>query len=131
MSFSEAVATQPDMLRLWVLWLTVAMIAAPLILLVFRPSRRAGLVTLLANVAAALSMQWLYGQVGFVRLLGLAHVVFWVPLLAWLLPKLRAGWPAVPRAALTVFLLTIGVSLVFDVADVIRYIAGDRSSLVP
>jgi hypothetical protein len=132
MSFAEAVQTMSVPLRLWVLWLTVAMVMAPLVLLLFRGARRDGLVVLASTVAVMVSMQLFYQAVGFVRLLGLPHVAIWGPLAVWL--AFRLGDDALPRPArvvLGVFLLTICVSLVFDVIDVVRWFAGDRDSMVP
>lgn len=130
MSFSDAVTTLPEALRLWVLWLTLMMIAAPAVALVFRATRGAGLVLLATNAAVALAMHLLYAEVGFVRLLGLPHVVIWTPLAVWLALRLRRpGTPGVPRAVLAVFLVSIVVSLVFDYADVIRWLAGDQAPM--
>ncbi|WP_101067882.1 hypothetical protein [Roseovarius salinarum] len=132
MSFSDAVQQMPPQLRIWVLWLTFAMIAAPLVLLCFRQTRRDGAVVLAASFAVITAMQLLYQAVGFTRLLGLAHVLIWGPLAVYLALRLRQGVvPRLPRAVIAVFLVTIGVSLVFDVVDVVRYLAGDRAPLVP
>jgi hypothetical protein len=128
MSFAEAVATLPAALRLWVLWLTVVMVAAPLILLLWRQTRQAGAVIAGANLAVAVAMHALHAAVGMVRLLGLPHVLIWASLLVWGVARLRRGpAPPVPRVALAVFLLSIAVSLVFDVVDVVRWLLGDRA----
>lgn len=130
MTFSQAVATMPEGLRLWVLWLTVAMIVAPLVLLAFRGTRRDGAVILVANVAVAVTMHWLFAAVGFVRLLGLPHVVIWTPLAIHLVVRLRDGVrPRVAQGVMAAFLVTICMSLVFDWIDVLRYAAGDRGAL--
>lgn len=68
---------------------------------------------------------------GLVRLLGLAHVVFWTPLVIYVLRHL----PALPRPTLLgiwvrVFLVTILASLLLDYIDVVRYPFGDRNLLV-
>jgi len=130
MSFSEAVATLPDAIRLWVLWLTIVMVIAPVALLVDRTARREGLVVLIATIAVMVSMQALHAAVGFVRLLGLPHVLVWTPLAVWLVHRLRVA-PLSRRAQATigVFLVSIAVSLVFDYVDVARYVAGDRASM--
>ncbi|ETX28501.1 hypothetical protein [Roseivivax isoporae] len=131
MTFSEAVAELPDIVRIWVLWLTVVMFVVPLVLALFRETRMAGYVALAASFVLAVAMNLFYAQVGMVRLLGLPHILVWTPLLIWLAPKLRApGVRRLPRALLALFCLTILVSLVFDYVDVIRWIAGDRASLI-
>ncbi|SLN66960.1 hypothetical protein ROJ8625_03414 [Roseivivax jejudonensis] len=130
MSFADAVATLPDAVRLWVLWLTIMMVAAPLVLLIFGESRRAGAVILVANVAVAVAMHLLYARVGMVRLLGLPHLLIWGPLLVWLSGELRAvSWRIVPRVVAMIFALSIAVSLIFDAIDVVRWIYGDRGAL--
>jgi hypothetical protein len=132
MTLADAIATQGDVLRFWVLWLTTVMLAAPLLLLVFRETRRDGIVGLAAALAVMVSMQWLYTQVGFVRLLGLPHVVIWTPLALYLLVRLRTGrMPAAARAVTWGLLVSIVVSLAFDYIDVIRWLLGERGSLLP
>jgi hypothetical protein len=132
MTLADAIATQGDVLRFWVLWLSTVMLAAPLLLLVFRDTRRDGIVGLAAALAVMVSMQWLYTQVGFVRLLGLPHVVIWTPLALYLLVRLRGGrMPALARVVTWALLLSIVVSLAFDYIDVIRWLLGERGSLLP
>lgn len=130
MTLSEAVATQSPALRLWVLWLTVVIVAAPPILLVFRQSRRDGVVMLVASAGTLVFMQLLYAQVGFVRLLGLPHVLIWTPLAVYLGLRLRKGrLTGLPRVTAWVALLTILISLAFDYVDVARWILGERAPM--
>ncbi|MBV0913033.1 hypothetical protein KTJ87_11645 [Rhodobacteraceae bacterium ASV31] len=132
MSFSDAVAQLGTPIRLWVLWLSIMMIAAPVLLAIWRETRRIAVITGCATVLIIAGMQVLYSAVGMVRLLGIVHVVIWGPLFVWLALRLRRGGirPA-PRSVLLLFLATIGVSLVFDIADVLRWIAGERAPMVP
>ncbi|HKL45683.1 MAG TPA: hypothetical protein VJ906_05525 [Roseovarius sp.] len=130
MTFSDAVATLPAFLRLWVLWLTIVMIAVPLVLLAWRQTRRDGVVILAASVAVVVSMHWLYAQVGFVRLLGLPHVLIWTPLAVYLAMRLREGIvPAPPRIVIWIFLASILVSLAFDYTDLLRWLLGEREAM--
>lgn len=72
----------------------------------------------------------LYQELGYVKLLGVAHIVAWTPFAIYLWFKMRA--PDVtrgPRIIIGVVLATITVSLVFDYVDAIRYLAGDRTPL--
>ncbi len=130
MSFSEAAATQPDHLQIWFAWLVGVMFLAPLALIAFRQSRRIGLVALAVALLTAVAMNWAYNMWGYVRLLGLVHVVLWTPLLIWIWPRL-AGLTGAARIIAWVFVLTLGVSLVIDYIDVIRWLLGERESLVP
>ncbi len=61
------------------------------------------------------------------RLLGLGHIVAWVPMLLWLVPRLRALDPgtAFGRWLLAVVVLDLA-SLAIDFVDVGRYLAGER-----
>jgi hypothetical protein len=82
---------------------------------------------LAAFVGAALFMQTLYALNGFNRLLGLAHVVFWTPLVVYLArqrPRLEAGSSV--SSWVTILLVTNVVSLVVDYIDVVRHLLGDR-----
>ncbi len=132
MTLTEAIATQGPVLRAWVAWMGVAMVATPLILLAFRDSRRDGIVAAGALVANLMFMQWLYAQVGYVRLLGLPHVLIWTPLALYLWLRLRqGGLPRIPQIAAAVFLVTMLISLAFDYVDVARWLLGERGSMLP
>ena len=73
---------------------------------------------------------FLYQQLGYVKLLGLAHIVAWTPLAIHLWFKLRSPHVTrAPRIIIGVVLATIMFSLVFDYVDAARYIAGDRTPL--
>ena len=77
-------------------------------------------------------MERLYGEYGYVRLLGLAHLVFWTPVYAWVLMRRRAiGTQSLFGKYLVAYLAVAGVSLVIDVVDVARYVLGDTGALNP
>lgn len=132
MSFNDYVAQYPLWVRLWLNWMTFAIALGTLVPLIFRGSRRDGLIVLAANVLALVLMQLLFAQVGFVRLLGVVHIIVWAPLLVYLWLRWRgdAAWHRIAAVALWVFAATVLVSLGFDIVDVIRYIAGDRGPMV-
>ncbi len=130
MTFAEAAATQPQYLQLWFVWLVGVMFIAPVLLLIWSQSRRIGIVSLAVAGITAILMPLLYNQWGYVRLLGLGHVVLWTPLLIWMRPRLPALTDKA-RIIAWVFFATLAVSLVIDYIDVIRWLAGDRASLVP
>ncbi len=74
-----------------------------------------------------LLMTLLFELSGYTRLLGLAHVMGWTPLLLYLARR----WPALPREAnfgiwIRVLFVTNAISLVIDYIDVARYALGDR-----
>ncbi|MGF1500528.1 MAG: hypothetical protein ACFBSD_01820 [Paracoccaceae bacterium] len=132
MSFSEAVDQLPDWVQLWVLWLNIVTIAACAVAALARVTWVEAGAILLANALMVPTMLWLYGQVGMVRLLGLPHIVFWTPLLVWLVLRLRRRpLPAPQRIVLSVYAGSIALSLAFDYTDVARWLAGERAPLVP
>ncbi len=133
MSLNEAIQTLPGWVGVWLLWLNVAVIGSFVVLLFSRRTWRDAAAILAANALMVPSMQWLYGQVGFVRLLGLPHVVFWTPLVIWLVWRLRTDREisAPFRQVMWVLVASLCVSLAFDVVDVARYLAGETGSMLP
>jgi len=75
-------------------------------------------------------MSWLYGQVGYVRLLGLAHLLFWGPVWVWILSR-RAAIGTSTRFGqyVHVYLVVAGASLAIDAIDVVRHLLGDGELL--
>ncbi|MEL7011841.1 MAG: hypothetical protein AAFO72_01035 [Pseudomonadota bacterium] len=132
MSLSEAIATQAMWIQIWVGWLAVINIATLAALLLKPASRRDGIVVGGAFLANYLLMNRLYGQFGYVRLLGLSHVLIWTPLALYLVPAVRSerivGWV---RRLTQVFVVSMGISLIFDTVDVARWILGERASMLP
>ena len=80
--------------------------------------------------AAAVLMTWMYGRFGYVRLLGLPHLIFWGPVFVWLIIRYRKGEFVSPFSIyLACYFLIAGISLVVDSIDVLRYMFGDTSPL--
>ncbi|GMG84258.1 hypothetical protein LNKW23_34730 [Paralimibaculum aggregatum] len=131
MGLADAIATLPDWVRLWVLWLNIATLGSFAVLALRRATWIEAAAILLANLAMVPVMRWLYAELGFVRLLGLPHLLFWTPLAIFLLLRLGRGVPGPQRQVLWIYLASIGLSLAFDAADVIRYILGERASMIP
>jgi hypothetical protein len=130
MTFGQAI----DLLPLWVrVWLYIFVFGAgvlPVVLLFWRQSRKAAMVTLAADGAAAIAVSWLFGQLGYVKLLGLPHIIFWTPLVWFLWREVKRGdMPSWPRRILWMVLAVFVVSLAFDYVDVVRYVLGERTAL--
>ncbi len=69
----------------------------------------------------------IFAAKGFVKLLGLGHVA-WVPMVPWLWMRLDLAQPGSAFAWwLTAVIVLDGISLVIDLTDVIRYLAGNRT----
>ncbi len=133
-TLNEAIATEPLWLQAWVMVLVVANLAA----LLFVVGRKEGrwlvrpepIAIVVSFVAAALFMGWLYQQVGYVRLLGLAHLLCWGPVWAWILSRRRAiGAGTLFGKYVLLYLVIAGASLLIDGIDVIRYLLGDGELL--
>ncbi len=120
--FNLGMIRSPLRVRLWLMVLLAANLAAPLFFL----HRTEAQVVLLAFVASMGVMILLTGLTGFTRLLGLGHV-FWIPMIIWLWTRLDqipsddafGVWIRVMIAVNT-------LSLLIDAVDVVRYLAGDR-----
>lgn len=133
-TLDAAMATEPAWLRAWIMLLVVTHLAAvPFV--VKREGGRLGVriepIAIVASfVAAAVFMGWLYEQVGYVRLLGLAHLVFWGPVWGWLLVRRREiGARTLFGRYVLVYLAVAGASLLIDALDVVRYLVGDGALL--
>ena len=133
-TLGDAMGTEPAWLQGWILVLGAVHIAA----VAFVVGRQSGrwvvrpepIAVLAGAVVATILMTWLYGQVGYVRLLGLAHLVGWTPVYLWILARRRAidGGPLFVKW-IHAYLIIASVSLVIDVIDVVRHLAGDGALL--
>ena len=130
MTFGQAIDLLPLWVRIWLNVFTFGALVLPVVLLVWRQSRKAALVTLAADGMAAIGVYWLFGQLGYVKLLGLPHIIFWTPLVWFLWGEVRrADMPAWPRRILWAVLAVFVISLLFDYVDVARYALGERQAL--
>ena len=117
-TLGEAIATEPTWLQGWLFVLGGVQLLAILFLVTRGQGRwrvRPEPVAILLSLPlAAVSMEWLYAQVGFVRLLGLAHLVYWTPVYGW-----NLGSSALDRHHITLRRVRCPVS------DRRRHVAGD------
>ncbi|MDA8585433.1 hypothetical protein N9L47_04090 [Rhodobacteraceae bacterium] len=132
MTLSEAIAQQPAWVGIWLNVMMVGAMLLPFSLLIWRASRLTAVVTFVANVGAVLSTGWLYSQLGYVKLLGLGHMVFWTPLIVLIVVQMRReDMPVWPRRIMAVVMVTMLISLVLDYIDVGRYLLGERTATIP
>lgn len=130
MTLQQAIAHLPLWLRIWIDVLLFGVFVLPFSLFIWRESRIAAVAILVADVAAGFSVSRLYGHMGYVKLLGLPHIIFWVPLAIYLFRRVRrADVPIWPRRIISVVLVMIMISLAFDCIDVVRYLLGERTPL--
>ena len=132
MTFNEAMfSLATGWLRAWFYWLGYAIVLTPVILAFSKATRRDALIVLLTNIGVVASMGWLYEQIGYVRLLGIVHVILWTPLFVYLVFRGKNGeMPIFFRSVIWIFAATLAVSLAFDYVDVARYLLGERDSMV-
>lgn len=130
MTFEEALAQQPQWVQIWVNVMAVILVGSFITLLFSRPTRRDALIILLVNIPNVLLVQWMYAQLGYVRLLGLPHIIFWTPLAVYLVLRLRDPAIIAPfRQVIWLLLAMMLISLAFDYTDVARYLLGERAPL--
>ncbi|MEZ5967467.1 MAG: hypothetical protein R3C00_00165 [Hyphomonas sp.] len=124
-AWSADIAKQPQ----WVqVWLDIMMVVLLGLSAVFSFVRVEARWVLAGFLLGAVAMLGLYSQIGYSRLLGLAHVIFWTPVLIYLLRR-RAKWRLKETwsgkwIALAAIVMT--VSLAFDYSDVARWLLGER-----
>ena len=124
--FNKGLLNLPLRVKLWMGLMVIFNMIIPLFFL----DRLEAQVVLAAIVASMMLMTFITGLTGFTRLLGLGHI-FWVPLLYFRWMSLDQI-PADGVFGLWVRALMVinAISLVIDVVDVFRYLAGERGKMV-
>lgn len=134
-SMGEAILTEPWWLQAWVGILVLA-IAGALLFVIGREQgkwrvRPEAVAILASAVLASMIMDWIYANYGYVRLLGLGHLIAWTPVYLWILTHRQRFPPATAYGKyIRIYLIIAGVSLVIDAADVVRYLLGDGELLL-
>jgi hypothetical protein len=108
--------------RFWGAWL-VAVNSACLFFIGHVEAR----VALGAVAVAVLAQALIYQRRRFIRILGTTHIL-WVPMLAWMAPRLGTLPPGESafRVWLTLLVATNAVSLAIDAWDATRFALGER-----
>lgn len=120
-SLMARLMAEPWWLQAWVGWMMLVNTAS----LFFLRHREARWV-LAVWIGNVITMMALYEAVGYVRLLGLSHVIWWTPLLVYLAAvRERFAGSGVFGLWARALLVTIAISLVIDYIDVVRYFMGD------
>ena len=113
---------QPLGWRLWIIWLMIINSASFLYL--GRSEGKIIAAVWVCNAATMMGMYWLFG---YVRLLGLSHVIWWTPLLIWLFPKVKNSLFSGHFAVwLKLLIASNFASLLIDYMDVARWALGER-----
>jgi len=112
--------------NVWVAMLGVANVGGG----IYYWSKIEGKAALIAMMGAFVVMTLVYHKRGFVRLLGLGHIVTWIPLLVlFAMTALNSAPDGAFRAWLWTVIGLNGLSLLIDAADVVRYLRGERGPM--
>lgn len=124
MTMNEHMMAQPLWLVIWISILVgLHIVAIPLAFKDWRP--RIMVIVMILNAAF---MSALFSKYGYTRILGLSHIIFWTPLLAYLWTSRNAHPERVWTGRfIKLGMLIILISLLVDYADVIRFVLGDRA----
>jgi hypothetical protein len=130
MTLSQAIATQPLWVQYWLYVLIFGILVLPLVLLIWRQTRLTAIITVAASFLAGFGVSKVYDQLGYVKLLGLPHIILWTPLVWYLFRQIkRNDMPVLPRRVMLAIMTVLVVSLLFDYVDVVRYALGERIAL--
>ena len=120
LKFFVELARQPLWIPLWVSLLMLVNFAS----LAFWSEPTAKLI-LATFMVSSMLMMGLYSRFGFVKILGLGHIL-WIPLLLYVLTRLPHEADAF-RVYLIAWCMATVVSLAFDVVDVWKYFAARKN----
>ena len=126
LKFNKGILRMPLPWRLWM----VLLVALNLVLPLFFFDRLEAQVVLVTMAVSMFLMTGLTAVSGFSRLLGLGHIA-WIPLVVYLGTRLSEA-PASDFYGmwLRALLVANSVSLIIDLVEVVRYVAGDREETV-
>ncbi len=129
MSFHDAMFSFTGSMQIWFYMLGV-IVATSTILLFSKATRHDALIALATNIIVFAAMGWLYKQVGYIRILGIVHVLLWTPLVIYLWHRTKdSEITLVFRLVIWFIVALLLVSLTFDYIDVARYLLGERANL--
>lgn len=117
--------TLSPILRIWFVWLGLVILVLPFVFIRHRQGRVAVIFSLVF-IAIQFPLLHVFG-IGY--FLSLPHLVLWIPLFIYLSRELKAGRIQLhsPFGVWTLIAIaTLLVSLVFDIRDFVRWIAGER-----
>jgi hypothetical protein len=128
-TLGEAITLQPTWLMSYLYVLVAANLGAIFFVVQRTPDgwrpRYEAIAIVVAFLLAGEFMNYLYSQYGYVRLLGLAHLLFWV----FTRRKQFTDAPIFSKFVLF-YLVMAGISLTIDTIDVARYLLGETGSML-
>ena len=129
-SLNEAILSEPTWLIAWVGLLVLANAGAVLFVVARENQawkiRQEPIAIIAGFIAAAVIMDWLFANYGYVRLLGLGHLLGWTPAYVFvLMQRQKIGRASMYGKYIVFYLVIAGISLLIDAVDVVRYLLGD------
>ena len=129
--FSQFTAEMQANSPIWVIVWVNAMVAILALAIPFSFTFREARWILLGSVLGMIGTMVAYSLFGFTRLLGLGHIIFWTPTLIYIITV--RGWKTYSQTLfsrwLIVAALVIGISLAFDLVDLLRWLLGERAPI--
>jgi len=125
--FMKKIFTMPFPWNLWVMVLGVVNLAGG----IYFFDSLEGKLALISILGAMVIMQVIFSKFGFVRLLGLGHIIFWVPFVSWCVFRILE-WNSLGfnfRIWLCAVIMLNSISLAIDFVDVWRYHRGERAEM--
>ena len=113
----------------WLIWIGILLCLNFILPLLYLHSFEAKII-ILCLMAGAMIQTFIFSKLGFVRLLGLGHMV-WIPMLYWLFLRIKdiPSDTSFYKLVLAIFVCN-GISLIIDFTDIARYIKGERQPTV-
>ena len=122
--------TSLSMPKGWLIWL-MALFLTNLVGAMVYIHTLEGQIVLGGMVVGMVILTAIFGQLGWVRLLGLGHV-YWVPMVPWLWSRLGSdGSGSAFEWWLMAVIVMDSLSLIIDITEVTRYLLGDRTPTLP
>ena len=108
---------QPALIQLWLFWMTLLVVAVPLLLVSYPGTRPDGVVAGTYAVALAVLMPYAHSVAGFTRLLGIVQILALVPVLAGMFTRRErlatspplVRWTVLALAATSIAYLAVSV----------------------
>jgi hypothetical protein len=123
--FLDGLATLRKPWRMWIALLGVVNMTA-----VFFLDTLEGKLVLAALFAGAVFQLSIFAAKGYVRLLGIGHIL-WLPLVFWLGSRIGdIGTDSAFGKWVVAVIVVDGISVIIDAVDVGRYLAGDRTPAI-
>ena len=126
-TFAQAISLQPQWVQIWVMILMATNLSAVIFLFKKHAGklslRKEAILILASFIVAAIMINIMFNQIGYSRLLGLPHLIFWTPVYVWLLVRYKNIRKAAPLFSyyLIIYFIINAISLAFDANDVVRY----------